>query len=285
MGAPKTASTKKPDVVDFHDYRAFLKAWFAYSENSDPDFSLRALAQNAGLGASTLSMILNGSRSLSTSLFESLAPHLKLGIKELHYLELLRTLSDGATPLARTTALTKIQKTKEYKRRHPKEFETFHYLSHWYYAAIREMAALPDFQYDAEWIQSRLRDFIPISEIESALEFLIANEFLDPSQPGTPPKPLSCIGGVFSVALGTFHKQMLSKAAESIDTVASQDRLILGHTLAIPAAQAEEARQILSDALAKIEKLNEKPGAPDTVYHVELALIPLSKSQKKGEDQ
>lgn len=280
MGATKLGKLKRPLIVDYHDYRVFLNEWFPYLEQQHATFSLRSLARDSKVGVSTLSMILSGQRGLSKGTLDKIKPFLFLQERELKYLEVLRGMSEAPTAIVRSQEVSRLQRSKDYRRRHPKEFETYNYLSRWYYVAIREMATLPGFKTKAEWIQPRLREFLPLSDIQQALDFLLKHGFLSEDQANAEPKLLSCMGGVFKLALGTFHRQMLNQVIESIDRTPADERHILGHTMAIPVARAEEAKLILADALKKLEALGEQPGSPDAVYHVELALIPLTQKPK-----
>ncbi len=277
MAESNESKVTRPEVVEYHDYRVFLNDWLKYLETSDTSFSMRRLAQNAKVGVSTLSMIINSQRGLSANILTKLEPFLKLAPRELKRLRLLRELSEGNGSEAKKRALDKIQGLKDYQKKHPKEFETFTYLSQWHYVAIREMAGLQDFQLNAKWIQGRIREALPLTVIEEALDFLLKHKFITEENVGVNQKQLDCLGGVYRMALGAYHKQMFQRASESIDTVAPDDRLILGHTFSISNEQLPIAKEILLEALAKIESLSAQSAHSDIVYHSEFALIPLTR--------
>lgn len=277
MGAVrKAAKDHKPKVIDYHDYRLFLKDWFAYLEKEESGFSLRQLARDSKVGASFISMMLSGHRGLSESMFAKIGPHLRLSGKDLELLDLLRALEEAPTPQIRLHVFAQIQKRPEYRERYHKEFEVFTYLTSWYYVAIRELAALPDFQFDARWIQGRLRENLPLEQIEKALLFLEKHGFLNRVRPYITKKTVECMGGIFTLSLGTFHRQMLNQISDSIESVPRDERLILGHTVAIARDQVDEAKSILNKALEQIAKLGEASKTPETVYHFTLAAVPLS---------
>lgn len=282
MGAPKVRPSQRPKVIDYHDYRAFLKDWFAYLESGPEGFSLRQLARAAGVGVSLLSMCLNGKRGLSAAVFAKLRAHLGLGERDLQYLDLLREMAEAPTQEDRVRVMAHLQKRQEYKNRHPQEFETFHYLSAWYFVAIREMAALPDFKPEAQWVQSRLREHVPLENVTKALAFLKEHGFIGDT-PG-PQKNLECAGGVYRVALRNFHKEMLNQVHTAIENVPADHRQILGHTLAIPAEHLDQVSTILQEALTKIENLGEQSTPPDTVYHITLAAVPLTRKADRPDE-
>lgn len=281
--AARKLKLPRPKVIDYHDYRLFLKDWFNFLATQDPDFSLRKLARESKVGVSFISMMLNGHRGLSQVMLERLNPHLQLNEREIYLLSLLRGMAEAETPEVREKVFAQIQKRPEYRSRHPKEFETFHYLSAWFFVAIREMASLPDFQFDAHWIQKHLRQSIPLEDINRCLTFLESHGFIQRQKPHVPDKNLDCMGGVFTMALASFHKQMLQQTANAIDAVPRDERLILGHTFAFPKAKADEVKKILTEALKKIEELPATES--DTVYHVTLAAIPLTKKVKASHEE
>lgn len=274
-----TTETKKkerrPNIATYHDYREFLRDIIGYLSTSQAGFSLRSLARASKLSPSYLSMVLSGHRSLSAVALEQLGPHLAFSETEAKYCELLRAIVEESTPERREAALNKLQKLKAYRDHFPREFVTFRYLSNWYCVAIREMSSMPDFQEDPTWIQSRLREKIPLPEITKALEFLKENGLL---QARNDPTNLDCVGGVYRLALRQLHREMLQQTAEAIESVASDERHILGHVLSIPQARLPELKAILDETLKRIEKLSSDAKNADSVYHVSLTAVPLTEN-------
>ncbi len=270
----------KPDIYRYHDYREFLKDWFRYLKENHKGFSLRNLSKKAGISAGYLPMVLAGSRHLSLKALSRLMPELDLKRAERSYLENLVTLGSTDSLSVRTEALEKMKRYRAYQKSNPREIEVYQYLTHWYYVAIREMAVTPGFKADPEWIQQQLRVPVALKEIKDALEFLLKNGYIRISPEGTavpPDKDVDCMGGVYRVALGQFHREMFTLAAQSIENTSSEQRTILGHTFAIRPEDFEKAREILNESLDKIRALGHTSQAPDSVYHMEIALFPLTK--------
>lgn len=275
-------NVKRPVVEEYHDYRTFLRDHFLYLETAEPGFSLRQLSRDAKVSVGAISMFLSGQRSMTADILERLRPHLRLSQVDCAYLSQLRDLSEAPTFEAKFRILSQIQSRKGYRAQHPQEFETYHYLAHWYHVAIREMAGLQDFQWDEKWIQKRLHSFVSIDEISQALKFLEQQGFISRDKTGELQKNLNCMGGVFKLALANFHKQMLSRVDESIATVPSDERHILGHTLAVTEENAAAIKVILDEALSKIERLASPGDKPNSVVHVTLAMVPLTKKGGSG---
>ena len=272
--------TNKPEIYRYHDYRIFLKDWLVYLKTSQPGFSMRKLAQQAGIATGYLPMMITGSRKISHKAFSKVAPFLKLSKSERSFLDLLITLGTSDSQHARLESLNRMKQFKEYKKLNPRETEVYQYLSHWYYVAIREMTALPGFQADPQWIQSQLNYKISLKDAKEALAFLIQNKYIkiglnESVQP--PEKNLDCIGGVYRIALTQFHQEMFSLASQSIEATPSDQRNILGHTFALDAKNFEKASTLIENTLKQLQELS-KDSQGDTVYHAQLAVFPLTSS-------
>jgi uncharacterized protein (TIGR02147 family) len=276
---------KHPEIYGYHDHLEFLRDWLAYRKASQPGFSMRSLAREAGLSPGYLPLVLAGKRVLSHKSLTKLGPHLGLSKNERSYLEALVILGTSDSQQTRLEALEKMKRFGAYQRSNPRELETYRYLTHWYYVAIREMALLPDFEPTPEWIQPRLRETVSAGEIQAALDFLLANGFLSKAADGRfsiPERALECVGGVYKVALTQFHHEVLDLAARSITETPSTERSIQGHTVALGERQFQEARAILDEAIGRIRALGQKPDPEspgEVVYHAELILFPMTQKR------
>jgi uncharacterized protein (TIGR02147 family) len=281
---------QRPDIYRYHDYRAFLKDWIEFQKSARPGFSMRSLSAEAGVAVGYLTPVLSGSRDISIKAFFRLLPFLGLSKTEQSHLENLVKLCTGESQEIRIGAIERMGRSSPYKRRNPNEAELVEFMSHWYYIAIREMAAVPGFQADPAWIQKQLKTRVATADIEKALEFLQKHGYLTIGADGVVQEPkghVDCAGDVYKVALTSYHRQMCDLAARSIDHTPSAKRELLGQTLVIRPTTFERAREILNEAMAKIRELNEpkeeipKKEEKDTsVYHVEVALFPLSKTRR-----
>jgi uncharacterized protein (TIGR02147 family) len=274
----------RPNIFQYHDYQVFLKDWLAYRKASQSGFSLRVLAKQAGLASGYLPMVLGGKRPLSGTAMAKLVPFLGLSASEQSFFENMVTLGTSDSHEARLNALERMKRFQEFKKQNRDDTEAYEYLTHWYYVAIREMAAMEGFQFDAEWVQKKLRFAVPLKEIKDALEFLKESGYIEIRPDGSvnpPKKPLNCSGGVYRLALGKFHREVFSLAARSIEKTPSEERDIQGHTFALRDEDLDAAKEIVEEALRKIRKLGESEVKGESVYHMEIALFPLTQKGKK----
>lgn len=268
----------RPDIFEHHDYREFLTTWVQFLKQGREGLSLRALGKSAGFSSGYLSLVLSGSRKLSKANSVKLLPLLKLSLSEKSYFQMLRTIADSPSQKERMAALKKIQRFQNYKSSNPKEFETFKYLTKWYYVAIRELVNTKNFKPDPKWIQKQLVDHVPLAEIKKTLDFLVKFDFIRVSEDGyiQPQKRVECKGGIYQLALSQFHKEMLGLATKSIEKSKAEDRNLTGYTFSIPKAAFDKVKGILHETEVQLAKLEEKEKGADTVYHVELCAFPLT---------
>jgi uncharacterized protein (TIGR02147 family) len=274
---------KRPDIFHYHDYQVFLRDWLAFKKASQPGFSNRELAKQAGLASGYLPMVLGRKRVLSGSAQAKILPYLGLSRSEQSFFENMVTLGTSDSHEARINSLDRMRRFPKFQKENRDDSESYQYLTHWFYVAIREMATMPDFKADPEWIQSRLHGSIPLAEIKTALDFLIENKYLIISKDQSvkpPKKALQCSGGVYRVALAQFHREVLGLASKAIETIPSEEREIQGHTVGLTEKGFQEARAIMEEALEKIRKLGEAENKSENVYHLEVALFPMTKKGK-----
>lgn len=276
MGIEKTK--RRPDVFSYHDYRLFLKEWVKWVQEQRQDYSLRALAKEAGFSCGYLPLILGGRRKLTEKAMRKLFPVLHLPPRERYYFELLVRVEDGS-PTEKVEAMEQMQRMRAYRKANPRETEVYRYLTRWFYVALRELAALPDFQADPKWIYGRLRGGLSYVQIEQAMIFLQENGFLKEVGGRVCPveKDIRCIGQVFGPALRQFHHQMLSTSLQALDESSGEMHLILGHTTAISTKKLPQVKEILQNALKQIERLGQEDKEPDSVYHIGLLAAPLTR--------
>ncbi len=270
---------ERPNVFSYHNHREFLKDWIAHLKKQQKKMSLREIARRAEFADGYLPMVLTGKRRLSSKALEKMLPLLKLTLSEQKFLRLLWVVSESDSIDERKETLKKMQKFSQYQENSTKEIEVYQYLVHWFYVVVRELVRVKGFSEDPKWIQSLFYQKLSQQEIKDSLDFLKAREFLKCDPNGSisqNQKPLECKEGVYKVSLGSFHKQMLTQAIRSIEEVPSQDRLIMGHTVALSQEDCEKFKKMAEDFFKTIS-VQAPIGEPERVYHMALNFFPITK--------
>ena len=269
-----------PSPFEHGDYREYLLAWMRFVKEKRPGL-LADFSRATGLSLEQVIKVLKRAKRLEPVAHRKVMAFIALPATEEAFLDALYLLSETDSKQVWRSAMKHITSFAAYRRSNPDEYEAWRYLSHWYYVAIRELATLPGFLADAEWVQSRLRKKVPLVEIRKALEFLEKTGFFSRLPDGSVKahvKFVQCSGGVYRMSLRAFHRQMLEQSIEAIESVPTMERLLLGHTLAVSPATREVAFRILNEAIEKIQALPAGELAGDLVYHIEFSAIPLTQT-------
>lgn len=273
-----------PDIFAYLDYRAFLAEWFQWRKSENPRFSHRLFARLAGQRSPSLLLsVIDRQRNLTPTTTAAFGQAMKLNDEQQGYFEALVELDQGATDELRNAAWDRVAATRRYRAAGKIEGEAFRCLSHWYYAAIHELAKEPDFEADPAWIARTLRPRIKLTEARQALEELCSLGLLraDPDTGRLHQADASLVTAhqVAGLAVHNYHRGMIGLAADAIEAFPAAERHLLGLTVAVPAALLPVLKAELNAIQARLLNLcDSAPGPVDRVYQLNLGLFPLSAS-------
>jgi uncharacterized protein (TIGR02147 family) len=163
-----------PRVVDYQDYRRFLTDFYLHKKAVNKSFSYRKFSQISGIKSSNfLMLVMQKRRNLSAKIATPVAKAMKLSRAESAYFVSLVKLErakdgedrekyDREKKIAVRKILTKVLPVEKHK-----------YLSTWYYPLVRELAFLPDFRPEPDWISEKLQKLIAPEQASQAIKLLI----------------------------------------------------------------------------------------------------------------
>ena len=271
----------EPLVFDYLDYRTFLGEWMAWKKAALPTYSHRAFARRAGTSnPSLLGQIVSGKRNLTDKLVPGFAKAVGLDSEGRTYFRMLVEL-DRATNLDEQNEwMERLVARRRYKSARSLEDEGFRYLTHWYFPAIRELAARPDFRLDPAWVAKRLRPRISVAKAREALDSLLELGMISPTDDGGAEQTdQDIVTGheVASLAVRNYHRGMAGLAVEALNEPGGPER----HFGAITALAPPSLLPALKAEIAAFQEriLNLCDEAEDTgevAIQLNLQLFPLS---------
>jgi uncharacterized protein (TIGR02147 family) len=263
--------TTPPVVIyEYLDYRAYLRAVYAERKQRQPGFSYRWFSQRAGMTSPNfLKLVIEGKRNLTPKSADQFAKALGLGTKESDFFRDLVAFNQAPTPAERNRRFSRIGKYRKHRAVRRLEHNTFEYLSHWYYPAIRELVGCDGFREDPSWIGQRLEPKVAPAQVTKAVAVLLKLGVLERDAKGrlAQGEPLLSTGPeVRSLAVGNFHRQMMAQAARSIEAIAGADREISGVTVALSKRGFEMFKQKIHELRSELLELSaEEPDATRVV--------------------
>lgn len=273
------------DVFTYLDHRKFLSDVFEELKGTRPNFSHRAFAKAAGFASSNYVMlVMQGKRNLSGEGIQKIAKALKLKKAEAEFFENLVRFNQAASDTEKNFYYGRIAGNRRYAAARPLEKGQFEYYSNWYVPAIREMVLLEDFQEDPAWIAARLKPAITPREAEGALKLLTGLGLLVRDDAGrlVQKDPHIASGDeVASLAMTNFQREMIARAAASIDATPADLREVGSLTFAASKERLAEAKRMIREFRSRLAGfLAEGPGA-DAVYQFNFQLFDLCRRGEK----
>ncbi len=233
-----------PAMTHTTNVRQVLSEAFEAKRARNARYTLRAFARDVDLSVSQMSRVLKGTAGISTESASQIASRLKWNEKETEHFLNLVNIEFSRSQMGRLSAKQKQMSAQEaFPNGEP---SAFNHLQEWYYLPLMCLVDLPDFDENPKWIASRLK--IEEAEAESALQTLQEIKLLVQNSAGR----LAASGEYFSNSKGLpsravrqYHRKMLKKAYESVESQNTHERYLSSVMLAVDENQLEEAKQYL----------------------------------------
>jgi uncharacterized protein (TIGR02147 family) len=278
---PKKTKEVGVSVYDFLDHRAYLAAYYTAAKRTRPSFSFRLFSKLAGLRSPNfLKLVIDGERNLGADSVGRFAEALGLEGADAEFFADLVAFGQAQTLADKNRAFERIAASRRFRAARRIDGELFAYLSHWYNPVIRELAAREDFQEEPRWIAAQLRPRISASEAAEAMKLLLSLGLLvrDPANGriarGEP--TLTTEHEVRSLGAAAFHRQMLERAAQSIDTVPRELRDLAALTVCVSSETAALVKQRIHQFREALTELCDADTQGSTVYQLNVQWFPLS---------
>jgi len=273
----------RPDIFEYLAFRLFMRDYYTAAKKNLKRFSHRFFAQEAGFTSSNfLKMVMDGDRNLSPESAVRVAAAMGLSAAESRFFLLLVEFDQAADPDEKARVMESIAATRRFLEAKPIDGMLYEYLSNWYNLAIRELAGRADFQSDPKWIAAQLRPSVSASKAKKSLELLLELGLLEEDEGTVSRGEPSLDAGheVQVVGVRQFHRQMLERAAASIDDVPAAERDISAITVCVRADTVSELKSKLRDFREKFMAYCDEQSDPDVVYQMNVQLFPLSHMRK-----
>lgn len=246
-------------------YREIITTEFQRRQERNPRYSLRSFASFLGMSPAHLSQVISGKRSLSFKSAESIAS--RLSLEPTQRQRLLGTMS----PVQK-----RLTDSHSFRRLREQEFAA---IANWQDYAVLGLANLSSNKADARWISEKLG--ITVSQARTTLNRL-AELGIIKVEAGTffqTGKPLATTQDVKSAAIRQFHRGLLQKAADTLDTVEVDRRDFSAITMAINPEKLSMAKKRIQEFRRELCRELET-GSQKDVYTLAVQLFPLT--VKKG---
>lgn len=271
----------KPNIFEYLDYRAYLRDTYEAGKDNVSAFSYRYLARRAGFSSPNfIKLVMDGDRNLGGDSAGRVAKAFSLDADETRFFERLVDLDQAESTEDRNEAYAAVAASRRFRNARRIEHDMFEYLSHWYYPAIREMAARADFQEDPGWVASQLFPSVRKRDVAKALDVLFRLGLLVRSDDGeiTRGDPSVTTGHeVAALAARNYHHQMINRAHDSIEGCPRDFRDVSALTVCVSMDVVAELKEHTQRFREKMLDLCDRSESPEHVYQLNIQLFPLTK--------
>ncbi len=268
-------------IYSYTDYRTFLRDYFAEKKKNNKSFSLKILADQAGFKARDYILrVMNGTRNLSQSGCYKLSRALRLSDRETGYFINLVAFNQAQTPCEKEFFFLRMAEVCRHGKQQKLRREQFEYFSEWYYSALRSILPVMDFGDDYGAIGRFLSPNLSASQVEKAIDFLLAAGLLEKKGIGKyDVRASQLIAGeaVHSVAMIKFHRQALNLAQRALDIYNADERDFTGVTMSLSRQGFEKIREEIATFRKKVMEIAEHDHNENGVFQLNIQLFPLSK--------
>lgn len=274
-----------PDnVFEYNDYRAFLRDYYSAKKAAGRGFSYRAFSRWVGVRAPNhLKRVMDGDRNLGLGTARRYAEVIGLEGEQLEYFCDLVSFNQAKTSTTKQASYERLIRFRAYRKAHRLEVQHAQYHAHWYVPAIHEMVVRDDFVLDPAWIAKQLLPAITQQQASAALDVLFALKLIEANEEGTVRQVnqlLSTGPETLGVHIGSYHREMIRRAVESIDLVGGDSRDISSVTLSIPEDGIAQLKELIASFRKQVIDLATEGEAADRVVQVNVQLFPLTQRRK-----
>lgn len=273
-----------PDVLEYLDYRAYLKDWYAARKRQEKSFSYRVLAREVGYRSHAFfSLVLQRKSNISMDVALGFAGCIGLSGREREYFLLLIACNQEDVPSQRCALFQRLQELKGTSALRLREDQDA-FLASWRHAALREMLGIDPFQGgEAQWGE-RMTPPATAQEVRASLDLLLELGLAHRTARGivrTDPRLVT--GATYTeAATRAFMRQVHELGGEALDCFPRGERHHGWATLSVSAATLETMRAELRALVERFLELAEKDTAPDRVMQLNLELFPLAYGRKSA---
>lgn len=271
------------NLVEYSDYRTYLKDYYSEQKKKNPGFSYRVFALRARLSSPNyLKLVIDGQRRITHKILPHFIRGLKLSKTEAEYFKTLVLFEESQDPEEKVRYLGDLarMRTRWGDEERTIERDRLDLLRGWHHWVIRELVLLTDFRPDPEWMVSKLRYRITLQEAREAWGVLERLEFVKKDTEGKYhlSEPLITTGDEIAyILLRNLHCHTLQFAVQSILRDPREEREVGGVTLAIPMKRLPEIKAWLRNVRMEFNQRFTQESDNDAVYNLSIAFFPMTK--------
>ena len=270
----------EPDVLQYTNYRVYLRDYYEYKKKTVPAFSLRFFAEKAGLSSHAhLKLTIDGKRNITKNTVVKLIHGLGLDGQRAAYFESLVFFNQAQTDADKQVYYAQLLKASPRSKLHKMDAAQFRIFREWHHSAILEMVALKDFRPIPDWISKRLGGLITPAQVTESLKLLVELGLLVKTANGYRQRDplITTDDEVQDLMVKMYHLQMLKLSADMLSALPGPQRDVSALTFSIKREDFPNLKKHLQLMRKELLDFSAKAGEGEDVVQINIQLYPLTR--------
>ena len=270
----------EPDVLQYTNYRVYLRDYYEFKKKTVPAFSLRFFAEKAGLSSHAhLKLTIDGKRNITKNTVVKLIHGLGLDGQRAAYFESLVFFNQAQTDADKQVYYAQLLKASPRSKLHKMDAAQFRIFREWHHSAILEMVALKDFRPIPDWISKRLGGLITPVQVTESLKLLVELGLLVKTANGYRQRDplITTDDEVQDLMVKMYHLQMLKLSADMLSVLPGPQRDVSALTFSIKREDFPNLKKHLQLMRKELLDFSAKAGEGEDVVQINIQLYPLTR--------
>jgi uncharacterized protein (TIGR02147 family) len=277
----KQNSSKEPQILQYLDYRDFLRDYTAYRKSLASAFSQRSFARDAGLPPSTASLlpaVIKGRRQLSQGLRTKFVKALRLGERESRYFELLVQFNQAKGMPEKNFFFAQLSKFRSSRAQIISETQ-YRFFSKWYYSAVWNFFGIDQKVKHPIKIAANIYPALTLPQVEESIKLLLDLDLIKKTASGykVTDKHIYTEKNVQAMAARQHIQELTSMALEVFEALPPEVRQYNALMFSVSKTGFKTIQDRIRSFQEELREIIDRDGKEDRIYTLTMQLFPNSK--------
>lgn len=271
-----------PLILQYLDFRDFLRDFAAHRKAVDPGFSQRTFAREAGLPASCSSLlpaVIKGRRQLSQNLRLKFGKGMRLGEREYRYFDLLVQFNQAKGMAEKNFFFGQLTKFRSSRARIVGETQ-YRFFSKWYYSAVWNYFGFEQKQRHPAIIAANILPPITPTQAEESIRLLLELGLIKKTASGymVAERHIYTEKNVQAIAARQHIQEMGALAMQVFEKTPADERQYNALMFSISKDGFNSIKDRIRSFQEELREIIDRDAKEDRVYTLTMQLFPNSKA-------
>lgn len=280
--APSLRGATAPQILQYLDYRDFIRDYYAHRKSADGGFSQRTFAHEAGLPPSCSSLlpaVIKGRRRLSQNLRIKFGKAMKLGERDFRYFELLVQFNQAKGMAEKNFFFAQLTKFRSSRARIVGETQ-YRFFSKWYYSAVWNYFGIDRKQRHPGIIAANILPPITPTQAEEAIRLLLELGLIKKTASGyaVAERHIYTEKNVQAMAARQHIQELGGMAMKVFETLPADQRQYNALMFSVSRDGFQAIKDRIRSFQEELREIIDRDAKEDRVYTLTMQLFPNSKA-------